>query len=236
MSTLSSGLTALIREPTFLSAIAGAVVGGLVAYFLQIRALKESRHQRTEELKRIQEMLGTSILFKAVKILSNAHELHSHLGQALSPSDRLDSPAEPWQVLVPLASLPNEVHFSSEEMSMLLSIGDTDIFNLVFPLDTVHSSMLNSTRTLFRERSLLLEQCQPQVIEGTMATGEFATEELLRLRPRMVAVNELARQLEGQAGRLLKESRQALELLQSQLREKLNLNVQLEEVGRNAEP
>ena len=189
-----------------------------------------------KRLKRTQEMLGTSLLFKVVKILSNAHELHSHLDRALSAAGKPDSPPEPWQVVVPLASLPNEVRFSSEEMSMLLSVGDAEVFNLVFPLDTIHLSMLNSARTLFRERALLLEQCQAQAIQGTKAIGEFSEEELLRLRPRMIAVNELAQQLRVIAERLLQESRQALELLQSQLGERLDLTVRLEEVGRNGEP
>ena len=226
-------VTTFSEYVAFWSAIAGAIVGGLIAYFIQIKVLREGRKQREEDLRRTQQVLGNSLIVKMIKIYSNIRLLHKHLEDCFRASNHKDSQQEPWQFYRPLVTLPNTVFFSSEEMSMLVGMKNDHILNLVLPLDTVHNTLLSTVANLQKERAILLEQLKADKFIGEIGTVVFDQDELLKARPQMISINQMFEGLRAHAKRGTGESKEALYALHKLLRDKLELHYNLEDAFSN---
>ena len=222
----------MLGETEFWSAIVGAilgaVVGGSIAYMVQVKALREARTQRGEDHKRLQQALGHAVLFKMIRIHSNFHGIHQHFEGCFEKAAQRGSTDEPWQFVLPLANPPDPVHFSSEEMGMLLALKNDDMFNLVLPMDTIHNSLIAAVKVLNTERAALTERLKVDEAEGAALSSTLDRDQTLALRPRMINVNSLIEAIRADAKRGFEESGDALDRLQEVLRDKLGLTYKLE--------
>ena len=139
------------KYDTGVFAFVGTLVGGLITFGIQAYALRVRRKQRVEDLRRTQQNLGHSLIIKMIKINSNFQKLHKQLDEFDSNYIRLEG----FKICKPLATPPNPVYFSSEEMSMLMSIDTDQVFNLIFPLDTDHNTLLATIAKLQEEQAML---------------------------------------------------------------------------------
>ncbi len=222
----------MLGQTEFWSALVGAilaaVVGGSIAYMVQVRALRESRAQRDEDHKRLQQALGNALLFKMVRFYSNFHGIHRHFEGCFEDAARRVFKGEPWQFVLPFANPPDPVHFSSEEMGMLLSLKNDDMFNVVLPMDTIHNSLIDIVKVLNTERAALTERLKADKAEGAVVSSTLDKDQTLALRPRMINVNSLIENLRARAKRDFEESGEALNRLQEVLQDKLGLAYKLE--------
>lgn len=124
----------------FWAAIAGAIVGGLIALVIQLVALWAAKAERKEDHNERRRALGYALLFKMIQIYSNLRQLRDHLAGAYERGLE-DGLEEPWQFVMPIVNVPDRVEFSTDEMSMLLSLGNDDVFNDLASLDQVHNSL-----------------------------------------------------------------------------------------------
>ena len=209
-------------------AIVGAVVGGSIAYIIQVRVLREARTQRDEDHKRLQQALGNAVLFKMVRIHSNFYGFHRHFEDCFAEAARRGSTDEPWRFVLPLANPPDPVHFSSEEMGMLLALKNNDMFNLVLPMDVIHNSLIAAVKVLNTERAALTERLKTDEAEGAVLSSNLDRDQTLALRPRMINVNSLIEAIRTNAKRDFEESDEALDCLNKVLRDKLGLVYKLE--------
>jgi hypothetical protein len=216
------------RETEFWSAIIGAVVGGLIAYIIQITALREGRKQRNEDRTQVQQAQAHSLLFKMVRIYSDFYGIHQHVEDCFATAAKRGLKGEPWQFLLPLANLPDPIHFSAEEMGMLLALKNNDVFNFVVSMDIVHNSIIDAFKVLNIERRALTERLPAGEVEGTTVSGILDKDRMLSLRPRMIEVNSLIESIRTEAKKGFDESSQALDHLQKVLREKLKLTYKFE--------
>ena len=221
----------MLGQTEFWSAIAGAivgaVVGGTIAYMVQVRALREARMQRDEDHKRLQQALGHAVLFKMVRIHSNFYGFHRHFEDCFAKAARRGSKDEPWRFVLPLANPPDPVHFSSEEMGMLLALKNDDMFNLVLPMDVIHNSLNDAAKVLNTERAALTERLQVDEAEGAAFSSTLDKDQTLALRPRMINVNSLIESIRADAKRGFEESGEALDRLQEVFRDRLGLAYKL---------
>lgn len=223
-------------QTEFWSAILGAVVGGSIAYMIQMKALREGRTQRDEDHKRLQQALGNALLFKMVRIYSNFYGLHRHFEDCFAEAARRGSTDEPWRFVLPLANPPDPVHFSSEEMGMLLALKNNDMFNLVLPMDVIHNSLVAAVKVLNTERAALTERLKTDEAEGAVLSSNLDRDQTLALRPRMINVNSLIEAIRANAKRNFEESDEALDRLQKVLRDKLGLAYKLESTVKPNDP
>ena len=216
------------RATEFWSAIAGAVVGGLIAYIVQVKALREGRKQRDDDHKKVQQAQGHALLFKMIRIHSNFSGIHQHIESCFEKAARKRDRAEPWQFVLPLANPPDPVHFSSDEMGMLLALKNNDVFNLVVSMDVIHNSLSNAVKLLTTERRALTERLKVDEAEGAVLSGVADEDQFLALRSRMIEVNTLIEGIRAEAKRDVDESGEALDCLNKVLRDKLGLAYKLE--------
>lgn len=213
----------------FLAAIGGAVVGGLIAYFIQIKVLRENRKTRQEDRRSTDQVLANSLIVKVIKIYSSVHMIHSHIEQCFERAETHGIGDEPWTFVQPLANRPLAVDFTAEEMGMVLS-KDHSVFNAVLPLDTIHNMLWETLTKMQNKRAILLERIPRASFEGNIAHASLDKQQELRLRPQMIAVNELIGQLQDHSSRALRDTKEALDSLHSLLKDSLNLDYSLETV------
>ncbi len=225
------------HEPEFWSGIIGAVVGavtgGIIAYIVQVKALREARNLREEDHKKIQQGLANALIIKMMRVHSNFYGIHRHIEDSFETAARSEFMGEPWQFVVPLVNPPSHVHFSSEEIGMLLSLKDSDTFNAVLSMDVLNNSLTDAIKVLNSERIALTEKLKAEKAEGVRLSGSLNREQELLLRPRMIGVNSLIESIRIDAKRNYEESGIALDRVHNLFREKLGLGYKLESIVKS---
>lgn len=201
----------------FWAAVAGAVVGGVIAFGLQVINLRAAANQRREEAAARRNALGHSLMFKMLQIHSNLHVLNRHLEESFARAK-----GEPWQVVLPLANYPAKVHFSPDEMAMLLSLGDDDVFNRVLSLDQIHNARIDGFEAYGASRSAITSVMSAEM-KGMVGTSDLTDAEMRFLRPKMVVANDIIEQLTALCRRDVKEAWEVASELNALLRSKVGL-------------
>ncbi len=214
----------IFQSTEFWSAIAGAFVGGLIAFAVQWIALREGRLQRQTERRSAGEALANALLVKLLRIHSNFIQIHRHVEEC-SAKGSLIGMVEAWQMTLPIANPPDQVHFSADEMSMILGQKDVRAFNAIVDLDVRHNSLIDVVKAFNVERNSLGERLAEsiQAFEGAKAGAVLTTQQLQQLRPKMIDVNSLVESIRTLTAENIDASHQGIELLQSLLQEKFGL-------------
>ena len=165
---------------------------------------------------------------KTIMIYSNMKLVNKHLEDSLT-NETLQG-KQPWECVQPLANPPDPVSFSTDELGMLLDLGGHDLFNLVFPLDRVHNTMLDSVQVHYRERTALLDKLSPDLVFQDRGQVSLSQGQLRRLQPQIILVNGIVQQLWDHAKRGQDESKHALVELHKLLEEKIGLGYKIEEI------
>ena len=164
-----------------------------------------------------------------MRIVSDFANLHQHLADCYSHGE--ERGWEPWQSLQELANPPEAMVFSSDEMGMLLSLGNADVFNSVLPIDMFHANFLNAFNRFFRLRNEITDRIPPVNAGGGVIEGVVDGELMRILQPRIMAANALADDMLRQSGEHREEAEQAMNALHALFTEKLGLTHRIEMVG-----
>ena len=73
------------------------MVGGLIAYLVQIKALREARRDRAEERLLTQKALANALMLKIVRIYSNVRTVHEHIKQCIAQKEKTSLVGNLWQ-------------------------------------------------------------------------------------------------------------------------------------------
>jgi len=221
----------IFSSTEFWSAIAGAIVGGLVALCGQLVAFHEAKRQRIADERQRHRALGNSLLFKMIRIHSNIHAISKHFESCLNDASRAGFKGEPWQIILPLANPPEFIRFSPDEMGMLISQGCDEVFNAVMEIDAIHNSLIAAIKAFNKERILLGERIagtsEVENAEGNVVSGIMTKEQFQVLRPIMIGVNSLFNAIRSDVQRDAAQSQVTLNKLHSLLRNKLGLPYKL---------
>lgn len=210
-----------------IGAVVGSVVGGFIAYLIQQKALNASSEQREQEAKERRQALGYALLFKMLRIHSALKHLQMHLTECLGKLEEDECAGwEPWQVTLPIANHAEKVHFSTDEMAMLLSLKNDDLFNDLASLDVIHNSTVELFRTFSSKREALLE-ILPANMNGMVGSIEIPIEQAMYIRPKMVELNALILDMNDRCNQDAEEAWAVLERLNPTLNEKLGLTVSM---------
>ncbi|NWG24632.1 MAG: hypothetical protein HXY30_09530 [Pseudorhodoplanes sp.] len=221
-------LSVIPTNGEFWAAIIGAVVGGYISYLTQLRAIKETRAHRQEDRLLVQQGLANSLLFKVIRIHGDFYGIHRHIEECFERARKDGFQGEPWQIVLPLANFPDSVHFSPDEMGMLLGLKDDDVFNAVATLDVVHNSLVEAVRSLSVSRRALASELTPDRVSGNTLSGVMDRDTIMRLKPQMIEVNELIEAIRTSAKTDFEESDLAMQQLVLLFRNRLQIGIRLE--------
>jgi hypothetical protein len=204
----------ILNSTEFWSAIIGAIIGGLMVLAAQMLGWWADRKQRREDYKRAQQALAASLLFKMMRIHANYGGVHQYIEESFEQAAKKGMHDEPWRFLLPLASLPTPIDFSSDEMGMLLQQKDDAVFNSMLEADVLYNHFVGGITTLQPMRAALMERIPPDQVSGDTGRVFPSPKELTALRPRMIEVNALIEQLRVDARDGVQESEKLLDRLQ----------------------
>lgn len=209
-----------------IGALVGSATGGAIAYIMQALSLKEARKTRKNDLLLAQQTLATALLFKITSVHNDFASINSHMkdcaAQLHNPTD------EPWQTIRPFPNFPAPVHFTSEEQTMLFWLKDDDAFRAVNGLGVSFNGLGDIAKALSRERRELSDVLYPEKVEGQIIYGNFDESTYLRLRPKIIGINQLIDSITKESDRLEKEALQVLEKLAVLFKRHLNLSLKSE--------
>ena len=230
-------IVSLLEKTEFWSAVAGAVVGGLIAFGVQTIALREARKQRKEEQFRQKQTLGHGILFKMLRIHSNFSWVHRHIENCISEAAEMGKAhIDPWKVVTPIANPTNPVRFTTDEMSMLLSLNSEKVFNEVLQVDEIHNTFMDAIRVYRVERQSLTSKIPVTDVEGRELSSLMTDEEYRMVGEQVIVVNHLIKQIRSDAEENYKTSRKTLKGLSELLTKELAFSKKLVLVQHEEDP
>jgi hypothetical protein len=208
----------------FGGAIVGAVVGGVIAYFLQLGAL---RAQKSEREGADRQELAHALVFKILNMVNNLGHFKLHVEEC---QVRAGGQAEnPGTYLLPILNLPMPVQLDPAEMGMLLSLGDDRTLNGVLETAPIHNSILPVWAQYAALRSEIHTMAPPQ-LDMTTGVGEFAFRQGSPVAIKFFEANQIAQQLIERATRDFGEANDTLKALVMLLRSKLGLKIMIGDV------
>lgn len=208
-------------------AIVGAVIGGGIAYKIQLLVIKQATEEREAEALEQKRALGFSLLEKMRKLHTNFQLFHEHLEDSFKKVTRN---LQPWGAVKPLATSRASIHFSSEEMALVFSFSDSKLYNDMSGMDDAHNDCVRLFQ-IYGEKRHLLENMRPAGVSEGVGHVNLSDEELPEFQPRMIEINFLLEDMRLMCAKSAPESRSALTRLHEALKEAVGLQGSLEFIG-----
>jgi hypothetical protein len=168
-------------------------------------------------------------MFKILRIHSHLKVFNRHITESVGRAKADGFKGEAWQIIVPLANSPEKVNFSADEMALLLSLRDDDLFNRVLAMDELHNATIGVFET-YSARRLALTSLFSAEMKGKIGTSEFTDEQMRFLRPKMVELNDILAAAASTCERDEKEAWDVAKRVNDLLRAKVGLKFTFTEV------
>ena len=183
--------------------------------------------QRRQDKSEKQKALTYSLFLKMVKIHSDIFKLWQHVQEQRQLAQANGAPPDVWGFFRPLASLPTNIKFSSDELALLFAAKDDDAFNAVLSMDEVHASDMANMQTYAEKRDALTQLLPGGVMTGAVGGIDLTEEQFLRFAPFSVQLDMLVADIASSVERHASETEDALGRLHKVITEKLGLKIGL---------
>lgn len=221
------------------SVIGGSILGGamstIVAFVVQKRNLEAAKKQRDEDRLETRKARGYALLFKMIRIASNIENLGKAMQSCFDQAAQHGFRGDPWQIVQPMVPANEPVHFTPEEMALILSIDDK-LFNEIASMDQLH----NSTASLFDLYGTMRQKVMDRfgaVMSGSIGTTGLTQADREWLAPRASELNGLIAALQQRSDEDGKEAWGVLLKLRGSLEKNLGVKHRLERRdGKHIEP
>ncbi|MBK3663492.1 hypothetical protein JJE66_19995 [Bradyrhizobium diazoefficiens] len=174
----------------------GSTISTIVAFWTQKRTLAAAKAHRDSDRFETRKAQAYSLFFKLLRIHSNLAVLQ----KTLKPKKRQMTGADgdlggDWQVVLPLANLPDRVKFTSDEMALLLSLSTLQ-FNELGPFDDVHNGVIEVFET-YRAKRIEAMSSMSAKMKGNLGTTTFTQEEHDKMAPKVLELNMLVAEMKS---------------------------------------
>ena len=204
----------------------GAIISAIVSYALQKNSFAEAQRQKEKDRFEVRKALGLSLIFKMVRIASELHQLGTAVKECLERARNAGLRGSPFQAVSSIIPLPDSIHFSPDEMALLLSI-DNVLFNELASLDQLHNSTVAIFDTYNVRRNVVLERLGAEM-NGHIGITMLTLEQKRWLGPRAVELDDLVKVMVQRTDRDSKEVGAVLEKLQAVISKEFKMNLRFE--------
>lgn len=209
----------------FWAAIIGAVVGGLIAGLTQWAFARSQRKQQ-------ERALATSLLLKLGKLTATLMVTKQHVDDCFAEAGEVGPDTQSWQILIPIANLADLVHFTPDEMSLLLAQANDRIFHLVLGLDDRHNDIITLMRSFQEKRTEINRRLEPhQIIDrvvGDRVDVRYPPDVMRALSPYAIDLNSIVDHLQNDLPKDVETARTATERAQTLLKNRLGLKFRIQ--------
>jgi hypothetical protein len=208
------------------SLLMGTIVSSIVAYLLQRNSFAEARRLKAQDKLDERKALGLTLFHKMLRIASTLSILKLHMDEGLALAKAQNITGEPWQVISPIASFPDRVKFTPEELTFLMLL-DKSLFSDMGPFDDIHNTLLESFQLYNAKRDALTDTLEP-VMRGNVG-GIILTPTLLqKIAPKTAELNVLIQGMLDRSTQDSNEARELLERLRNFLNKEFGLQLKIE--------
>jgi hypothetical protein len=176
----------------FWAAVAGSLVGGLIALMLQIWSAWQSDNRRKEDLKYKENSTIYNLYYKVILIHSNITTIRDSIEAQFEKTDP-DQANNPSSFLLPIPNPSDSIVFSDQEMGLLMQ-KDKSLFNQIVMTDQCHNSLIPMIKRYDIERAELWRGF-PADMNGTVGTITLTKDQMREKMPAIVGLNILIDQL-----------------------------------------
>lgn len=217
-----------------LGGFGGAVVGGLISWLLQLQARQADARVLASDRRERQTGLAHAIIYKLIAIASH-YAQYDQGAEAAWANAALDPEGpEPWQFVLGSAHEPDPIHFTTDEMTLLVELRMQDVFNSLLTLADAHNQMGVLSALYAQKRVELRRELPAAAFFGKPLTDEKDKAAFARARPLMVELNSLAVSMKDFSARDAAESLSILDLAHGQFVQKIGLKWKLTPAGLDA--
>jgi hypothetical protein len=175
-------------------AIIGAVVGGAISFLLQWYG--NSRDQRLKEAERREKRKerAQTLLVRMIAIFSHISNLTQYAEEANEKRNTPLGLVEPWQTYLPIATMPPSIEFTAEEMSLLFSLKNDDLFNDMIVYDQVYRNTLDLFARMNNLKTRLMDELPVNFDEKHHGLTVLELDEFRTFRTQMILFNDIFEQ------------------------------------------
>lgn len=214
----------MFASSEFLSAIAGAVVGGLIAYFVQLQTLREGRKAIAAQKREEDNAAAYALFYKVLSIYNNLNHINNYVIEARKALQaRSDLPLS--AMLKPLANIASPIYFDTAGMALLLSLKEPRTLNAVMSLDAVHNGILPAWHLYASKKDRFNQLVSITELEASTGVASISFRKGSAAEGLMYEIKELAETLAERSEPDAEKARIALESLIETLNRRLKLDI-----------
>ncbi len=159
-------------------------------------------------------------------IQSDIYSIDKHIQDCMKEGSQAGHKMEPWQAIRPIANPYNSISFSTDEVSLVYSLKDSELFNQFQDINRFHGSIIACIDLYSKlkndlKKEMLASASKTKVngdaISVVSSTWLSATD-IDRLRPNMQELDSLILQIIKMIEECTPSSRQILESLHQKLK------------------
>lgn len=210
-----------------LGGLGGALVGGIISWLLQWQARRADCRLRQAETKERQIGMSHAIIYKLLAISSHYAIYVKGFEEAWARGAAAETGVEPWQFVLASAHEPDPIHFTTDEMTLLVQLNMEEVFNSLLTLAEAHNQMGALSGVYARKREELTRSIPPNAMVGDRLVTQTDRSTALRYRPLMIELNGLATTMREFAKRDAEDSLRTLDRAHAQFAQKLGFKWKL---------
>lgn len=201
---------------TLIGAVIGSVIAGAISYLVQRSAVKAARQERGNAKRETDLAVAFNTMAKIIKMFSVFRAMRGLIAEAVA---RLEEPGfnsqRPWESLQPMATLPTEVAFTSEEVAFLLSTKVNAVMLKALELADVYNDLLQMFRLYSNKRTAFMSALPLVVVNGRIEGAPMDQETALRMSSLTVPLAQLFTAIVNRIGPDYQQAETVFDLLRA---------------------
>ncbi len=169
------------------------------------------------------------------KIHSDMSLVWKHVEESRLKANADDEHRDTCMTFLPWANIPQPVVFNTDELTLLFSARNNEVFNSVLTMDDLHNGDMVALKVYAEKRAALMEKFPGAEMDGTVGNVSLTSEQYLKINPFIVELNVLVKDICKNAEVNFNQSKAALADLVEVLKRNFGMKISAE-IPRDKQP